>query len=93
MAKRKSPKPKRPIEQYDHKGKDRKKNPPIALVSPDSDKDPVKKTYSYDLFLLIHSNRIINKKALPVHKISGVRNINEKGVNVIRYESAMVEEV
>src|SRR5260370_11706585 len=38
----------KPIEQYTHKGKDRVNNPPVGLVTPDTDKDMAKKTYSYD---------------------------------------------
>jgi len=36
------------IEQYDHKGKKRKNNPPVGLVTPDTDKDAGKKSYAYD---------------------------------------------
>jgi adenine-specific DNA-methyltransferase len=36
------------IEQYDHKGKTRINNPPVGLVTPDTDKDAEKTTYSYD---------------------------------------------
>ena len=37
------------IEQYDHKGKLRANNPPVGLVTPESDPpEPAKKTYSYD---------------------------------------------
>lgn len=43
MAKRK-----KPIEQYDHKGKKRTNNPPVGLVTPETDKESVKKTYAYD---------------------------------------------
>jgi len=49
MAKHKLTKnSKRPIEQYDHKDKERVNNPPVGLVTPESDKDLGKKTYSYD---------------------------------------------
>ena len=30
---------KKPIEQYDHKGKKRVNNPPVGLVTPDTDKE------------------------------------------------------
>jgi len=40
--------PGKPIEQYDHKGKKRKNNPPVGLVTPDTDKDAGNKTYAYD---------------------------------------------
>lgn len=39
---------KRPIEQYEHKDKTRVNNPPVGLVTPDTDKDAEKKTYTYD---------------------------------------------
>ncbi|HUW19516.1 MAG TPA: site-specific DNA-methyltransferase [Sedimentisphaerales bacterium] len=40
---------KKPIEQYDHKDKKRLNNPPVGLVTPDTDKDTgQKKEYQYD---------------------------------------------
>jgi len=40
---------KRPIVQYDHKGKTRANNPPVGLVTPQTDPDAEKKkTYQYD---------------------------------------------
>lgn len=52
MAKQKkrkiSPSNKKPIEQYEHKDKDRSNNPPVGLVTPDTDKDLGKKKYEYD---------------------------------------------
>ncbi|MCG2734985.1 MAG: hypothetical protein L6282_01195 [Candidatus Methanoperedenaceae archaeon] len=39
---------KKPIEQYDHKDKDRCNNPPVDLVTPETDSDSGKKTYAYD---------------------------------------------
>ncbi|HVS87859.1 MAG TPA: site-specific DNA-methyltransferase [Candidatus Acidoferrum sp.] len=43
---------KRPIEQYDHKGKKRANNPPVGLVTPQTDPPtPTHKTYEYDLHL------------------------------------------
>ncbi len=39
---------KKPIEQYDHKGKKRVNNPPVGLVTPETDKETGKKTYAYD---------------------------------------------
>ena len=38
----------RPIEAYDHLGKERLNNPPVGLVSPDTDRDVGRKTYEYD---------------------------------------------
>ena len=39
---------KRPIESYDHRGEDRLNNPPVGLVTPDTDRDAGGKTYEYD---------------------------------------------
>jgi len=39
---------KKPIAQYDHKGKKRANNPPVGLVTPQTDKETGKKTYTYD---------------------------------------------
>jgi len=39
---------KKPIEQYDHKGKKRANNPPVGLVTPETDRETGEKTYSYD---------------------------------------------
>lgn len=38
----------RPIESYDHADKKRLNNPPVGLVTPDTDPDAGKKTYAYD---------------------------------------------
>jgi adenine-specific DNA-methyltransferase len=45
---RKKKSAKKPIEQYDHKDKKRVNNPPVGLVTPDTDKETGKKTYAYD---------------------------------------------
>ncbi len=39
---------KKPIEQYDHREKKRANNPPVGLVTPETDRETGKKTYSYD---------------------------------------------
>jgi len=36
------------IEQYDHTGEERCNNPPVGLVTPDTDRDGGKKMYQYD---------------------------------------------
>ena len=41
-------KAKRDIENYAHTGKERVNNPPVGLVTPETDKDTGKKTYAYD---------------------------------------------
>ena len=38
----------RAIEAYDHLGEERLNNPPVGLVSPDTDRDAGRKTYEYD---------------------------------------------
>jgi len=42
------PKGKKPIEQYDHRGKQHLNNPPFGLVTPEPDKETNKKKYSCD---------------------------------------------
>ncbi len=39
MAKRKITSPKRPIESYEHKKEERVNNPPVGLVTPETDPD------------------------------------------------------
>src|SRR4030043_1338623 len=39
---------KKPIEQYHHKGKERLNNPPVGLVTPETDKESGKIKYAYD---------------------------------------------
>ncbi|OHB37592.1 MAG: DNA methylase [Planctomycetes bacterium GWA2_50_13] len=41
-------KTKKPLEQYDHKDKKRVNNPPVGLVTPETDKESGKKTYAHD---------------------------------------------
>lgn len=43
-----STKNKKPIEQYEHKDKDRVNNPPVGLVNTGTDNNETKKTYQYD---------------------------------------------
>jgi adenine-specific DNA-methyltransferase len=45
---RKKKSAKKPIDQYDHKDKKRINNPPVGLVTPETDKETGKKTYAYD---------------------------------------------
>lgn len=45
---RRSRKSKRPIESYDHRDKERLNNPPVGLVTPETDRDAGRKTYTYD---------------------------------------------
>jgi len=49
MAKKKKTEKKRPIESYEHKDKQRVNNPPVGLVTPDTDPDVgQRQTYAYD---------------------------------------------
>jgi adenine-specific DNA-methyltransferase len=50
MARKKKTNGKRPIESYEHRDKKRVNNPPVGLVTPDTDPDAgqKKKTYAYD---------------------------------------------
>ncbi|MGQ9851679.1 MAG: endonuclease domain-containing protein [Aggregatilineaceae bacterium] len=50
MARKNKTEPKRPIESYEHRNKQRLNNPPAGLVTPDTDPDAgqKKKTYAYD---------------------------------------------
>ena len=47
MPKHRKPE-KKPIEQYGHKEAIRANNPPVGLVTPETDRDAGKKTYAYD---------------------------------------------
>jgi adenine-specific DNA-methyltransferase len=48
MPKKKTTLNAKPIEQYTHGDKDRVNNPPVGLVTPETDKDAGKQTYAYD---------------------------------------------
>jgi len=49
MARKKTGEDKRPIESYEHKDKQRANNPPVGLVTPETDPDAgAKKVYAYD---------------------------------------------
>ena len=48
MTRRKSTRSKRFIESYEHRDKERLNNPPVGLVTPDTDPDAGPRTYAYD---------------------------------------------
>ncbi len=49
MARKKTTMTQRPIESYEHKDKQRVNNPPVGLVTPETDLDAgAKKAYTYD---------------------------------------------
>ncbi len=64
---------KKPIEQYDHKGKERCNNPPVGLVTPETDSDSSKKTYAYDPRTIIEAVRKRNggQKQLSLFEYTG----------------------
>jgi len=49
MARKNTTEPKKPIESYEHRDKQRVNNPPVGLVTPDTDPDAgQRRTYAYD---------------------------------------------
>ena len=48
MARRRRGQAKLPVESYDHRGRDRLNNPPVGLVTPETDRDTGNATYAYD---------------------------------------------
>ena len=54
MTRSKKPANKRPIKPYEHKDKKRANNPPVGLVTPETDPDAGKETYVYDPHLGAH---------------------------------------
>jgi adenine-specific DNA-methyltransferase len=90
---------KKPIEQYDHKGKKRTNNPPVGLVTPETDRETGKKTYSYDPHLdpqLVwagkaeHTSFAVPTVSLHVHERIDPRTIIEavRKRNGTSYEQA-----
>ena len=86
MASRKKPPVKRPIESYDHRDKERVNNPPVGLVTPDTDKDDSEKTYAYDPHLdpqldwagkAEHTSFEVSTVSLHVHERIDPRSIVE----------------
>ena len=81
------PKGKKPIEQYEHRGKERLNNPPVGLVTPETDRDiGNKKTYSYDPHLdpqltwagkAEHTSFKVSTVSLHVHERIDPRSIIE----------------
>ncbi len=71
MAHSKSGKSNRPIESYQHTGKDRLNNPPVGLVTPETDPDAGTQTYAYDPHLnpqlqLIPSSTLNTSTGFPL---------------------------
>ncbi len=77
---------KKPIEQYEHKGKKRVNNPPVGLVTPETDRETGKKTYAYDPHIdpslqwagkAEHTSFEIPTQSLHVHERIDPRSIIE----------------
>lgn len=94
---------KKPIEQYEHPDKKRKNNPPVGLVTPETDKDGGKKTYAYDPHLdpkldwagkAEHTSFEVPTVSLHVHEridprtiVEAVRRKNGRNVQTSLFES------
>jgi len=87
MARRRTGNTKRPVESYEHKDKKRANNPPVGLVTPDTDPDAGrKKTYEYDPHLdpqlqwagkVEHTSFEVPTRSLHVHELIDPRTIIE----------------
>ncbi|WP_447985447.1 site-specific DNA-methyltransferase [Nitrospira sp. Nam74] len=86
MGRRGTTDTKRKIETYTHSGKKRANNPPVGLVTPDTDKDGIKKTYAHDPHLdpslqwagkCAHTSFDIPTVSLHVHERIDPRSIIE----------------
>jgi adenine-specific DNA-methyltransferase len=97
IAKRESFENKDGIEQYVHSDKTRAYNPPVGLVTPDTDKDTAKKKYSYDPHLdpqlqwagkVEHTNFELDTVSLHVHERIDPLTIIE---NVVKEDQGPVQ--
>ena len=88
---------KKPIEQYDHKGKKRVNNPPVGLVTPELDREKGIKAYAYDPHLdpqlqwsgkAEHTSFEVPTVSLHVHERIDPRTIIEavRKKNTVNYE-------
>ena len=89
---------KRPIESYDHRDKDRLNNPPVGLVTPETDREAGRKSYAYDPHLdpqlqwagkAEHTSFEVPTVSLHVHErvdprtiIEATRKRNDNGTSV-----------
>lgn len=94
---------KRPIEPYIHKDKERLNNPPVGLVTPETDRESGKKTYAYDPHLdpqLVwagkaeHTSLEVPTVSLHVHEridprtiIEAVRKRNATGPQISLFDT------
>src|SRR3990172_8684749 len=86
IRRRQVPVRRKPVEQYDHKGKERVNTPPVGLVTPATDLEAGKKTYAYDPHLdpqLVwagkaeHTSFEVHTVSLHVHERIDPRSIIE----------------
>lgn len=86
MARKKNTSGAKPIEQYTHSDKDRVNNPPVGLVTPETDKEAGKQAYAYDPHLdpqLVwagkaeHTSFEVPTVSLHVHERIDPRNVIE----------------
>lgn len=99
----------RPIEQYDHKGKERLNNPPVGLVTPQTDRETSRKAYAHDPHLdpqltwvgkAEHTSFEVPTVSLHVHEridprtiVEAVRRKEERKPDVSRISSIDPEEL
>ena len=97
MTTRRRRRAKRPIESYDHRDKERLNNPPVGLVTPDTDRDAGKKTYAYDPHLdpqlqwagkAEHTSFDVPTVSLPFeegeHRRIAVKIVDDRGIESLR---------
>ena len=86
MARRARSQTKLPIESYDHRDKERVNNPPVGLVTPETDRDADSKAYAYDPHLdpqlqwagkAAHTSFEVPTVSLHVHERIDARTIIE----------------
>jgi len=87
MARKKTTETKKPIVSYEHKGKERANNPPVGLVTPETDPDAgAKKSYAFDPHLdpqlkwagkAEHTSFEVSTVSLHVHERIDPRTIIE----------------
>jgi hypothetical protein len=70
----------RPIEQYDHKGKERNSNPPVGLVTEATDRDAPRKRYAYDP----HLDPTLTWAGKAEHTSFAVKIVDDRGIESLK---------
>ena len=73
---------KRDIETYAHAGKERVNNPPVGLVTPETDQDAGRKTYAHDHHIDPH----LNWAGKAEHTSFDVPTVDYSGVVYVRLD-------